>query len=126
MRMRALFAVALCSVVALGQEPDCVDEASNQRLFIELAQRGITSYGCWATEKYLARWAPADNALYYELEVTGTGPIYTITRTQRYIAADSTYTYWPVGVDTFTARVRGFNENGPGPWSETSTTIVEE
>lgn len=100
---------------------DCTDDASNLRLYREMAKRGFTRWGCWTEKVALCRWTPPVSGglvSYYILEVHGAGPLIDVDIVLKQVYADSVYTYWPAGVDSITGRVAAVGPDGRGAWTE--------
>ena len=118
-----LTVAVLFIAVAIASAQD-ISEANNLQLFSEMSRRGLDRFGCWTEREVTAVWEPGAGALWHELEVTGRGVLFDIDRTYHYVYADSLEMWWPAGCDTLTARVRGVNTAGPGPWSIPSRIVL--
>lgn len=116
-----LFATVLCVAFANAQD---LDEASNLHLIAEMAQRGIDRFGCWTERRVVAQWDGVDDALWYDLRISGAGTVFDIDRVYHYVTADTLEMWWPAGCDTLDAQVRGVNLHGAGPWSAPSEQLI--
>ena len=121
--------VVACSVdAASGQS--CVDDASDMRLRIEMAERGYQRWGCWAMLQITASWASPEHAgsssaMHYTLHARGWGALMELDRVYRYVYAESLVTFWPAQIESVTAEVRAHNGClEPGPWSAPSDTFL--
>ena len=100
-------------------------EHSSISMLMELADRGIERYGCWADTKINSFWtAPTDGGpvLYYEVEVEGdsnSDPLVAkVAYTINFVFGTELDIYFPANIVRARARCRGWNSVGEGPWSE--------
>lgn len=129
--MAGIILGCVLAIVVLLVQPakaqDCVDEATNMRLIVEIAQRGIERFGCDTENAVVARWVPSedpDGDDWFELNIWGNGQLHMINRTYKLVFTDSLTTWWPAGVDTLWARVRALDPDGASAWSDTSDAFV--
>jgi hypothetical protein len=120
-------------IAALALAVELADAADLQ-LFAELASRGYSRWGCWATQQVEATWAApteGNEVVYYVVEAEGASAVGALRLERRYIlpTADggSLTTWWPSWVDSVRARAAGVDAGGAqGPWSEYGDwTILE-
>lgn len=125
--MRTILALLLLVSCAAAQECVPVEDATNLHLYAELAQRGISSFGCWAPTRVLVTWDVPESggqALWYVLEIEGRGFLIDLDIRFNRVYADSVMTYWPENVDTLTARVAAIGVGGQGEWTEPVVEIL--
>lgn len=124
----ALLAVLLGLLAVMPADAqDCVDDASDHRLRLEMAERGYERWGCWTQYKVMCRWDGAPDPEgddLFELQVRGRGALVSITRTYHIVAADSLLTWWPAGCDTLDGRVRAFDPDGYSDWSDWGDVFI--
>ena len=129
-------AIAMARVEASAELDTCIclETASIMLLAAEVGRRGIKRWGCWDNRGVKTWWYPPTTGgtpRYYELEVIAKGgldgDVGSLSYTVNYISTDlnedgkASYTVWfPMFVRVSWARVRAWNDDGAGPWTEYS------
>ena len=118
----------MIAALALAVE---LSQATDLQLAGELARRGISRWGCWATQQVEAEWAApgdGDPVVYYIVEAEGASAVGVMRLERHYIlpTADGgrLTTWWPSWVDSVRARAAGVDADGDqGEFSEWSSWI---
>lgn len=122
-----LLAAVVCSNAESTVAQDCVDEASDHRLRIEMVERGYTRWGCDTELAVMCRWdaAPDPNGDdWFELNVWSVGKLRNVNVTYKWVFADSLVTWWPAQTETLWATVRALDPDGASAWADTSIAFI--